>query len=74
MLTSESFDYSSIDSLKHFHGTHPEVMMSKIEAMDWTFEVDPTKKNFGLKAKLLYWIEKTLGLRVGEYKNYQLMR
>jgi len=64
VLTSESFDYSSIDSLKHFDGTHPEVMMSRIEAMDWKFEIDPTKKNFGLKAKVLYFIEKMFGWRV----------
>ena len=74
VLTSESFDYSSIDSLKHFHGTHPEVMTLRIEAMDWKFEVDPTKKNFGLKASVLYFIEKMFGWRVGEYKNYQLIR
>jgi hypothetical protein len=48
--------------------------MSRIEAMDWKFEVDPTKKNFGLKAKVLYFIEKMFGWRVGEYKNYQLIR
>ena len=74
MLKSDEFDYSGIDSLTHFDGTHPEVMMPRIEAMDWSFEVDPTKKNFGLKAKLLYWIEKNFGWRVGEYKNYQLIR
>ncbi len=74
VLKSDEFDYSGIDSLTHFDGTHPEVMMPRIEAMDWSFEVDPTKKNFGLKAKLLYWIEKNFGWRVGEYKNYQLIR
>jgi glycosyltransferase involved in cell wall biosynthesis len=74
VLKSESFDYSNIDSLKHFQGTHPAVMKTRIDAMDWKFEADPTKKKFGLKARVLYWIEKNLGWRVGEYKNYQLIR
>ncbi len=74
VLVNEEFDYSNIDSLKHFQGTHPEVMKPRIAAMDWQFQVDPTKKNFGFKAWLLHWIEKRVGWRVGEYKNYKKIR
>lgn len=74
VLVRDEFDYSNIDSLKHFDGTHPEVMMPRIKAMDWQFQVDPTKKNFGLKAWFLHWIEKSTGWRVGEYKNFKKIR
>jgi hypothetical protein len=49
-------------------------MQSRIAAMDWQFDIDPTKKNFGLKAGLLHWIEKLSGWRVGEYKNFIRIR
>ena len=74
VLLSDEFDYGGIDSLKHFEGSHPQVMQSRIVAMDWQFDIDPTKKNFGLKAGLLHWIEKLSGWRVGEYKNFIRIR
>ena len=66
----KEFDYSTIDSLKNFEGNHPKVMEKRIEQKNWDFNFDPTKKNFGLKSKLLYLLEKATGLRPGEYKNY----
>lgn len=74
VLGAEEFDYGSIDSLQHFTGTHPAVMQERIDRMDWTFDVDPTKKNFGMKARLLHWIEERTGWRVGEYKNFIRIR
>jgi len=74
VLCAEEFDYGSIDSLQHFTGTHPAVMHERIDRMDWTFDVDPTKKNFGLKARLLHWVEERTGWRVGEYKNFIRIR
>ena len=67
---SDEFDYSNIDSLVPFNGTHPNVMQDRIESVNWKFNFNPILKNFGLKARLLYWIEKKFGWRVGEYKNY----
>ena len=74
VLQTDSFDYSKIDSLKRFDGSHPAVMMPRVNAINWTFDVDPSQKNFGIKARFLYWIEKTFGWRVGEYKNYLLIK
>jgi len=37
VLGVEEFDYGTIDSLKHFQGTHPAVMQERIQRMDWTF-------------------------------------
>lgn len=66
----KDFDYTQIDSLKEFKGTHPEAMQKRIDKMNWSFTFDPSKKNFGLKTGLLYFIEKLTGWRPGEHKNY----
>jgi glycosyltransferase involved in cell wall biosynthesis len=72
--TAREFDYGNIDSLTRYTGTHPEVMKKRIEKQNWTFDHDITQKNFGFKAALLHWIEKVTGWRIGEYKNYRVMR
>lgn len=70
---TNQFDYSTIDSLSFFEGTHPKVMQERINKLNWKFDFDPTKKNFGLKTKMLHWIEKKSGWRIGEYKNYKII-
>lgn len=70
----DSFDYGTIDSLKKFEGTHPQVMKDRIEKANWSFDFDPTKKNFGLKARILHKIEDLIGWRIGEYKNYTIIK
>ncbi len=70
---TDRFDYSGIDSLAHFTGTHPQVMHQRIESRNWTFDVDPTQKKFSLLTRILYWIEKKSGWRIGEYKNFRLI-
>ncbi|MDD5506919.1 MAG: hypothetical protein PHD25_01140 [Bacteroidales bacterium] len=67
------FDYSSIDSLKHFNGSHPAVMKERIRSMNWEFACDPTKKKFGLLHRVLHGIERTTGWRIGEYRNYRVI-
>ncbi len=68
---NESFDYSQIDSLKPFTETHPLVMQKRISNINWQFDFDPSQKNFGIKTKILYLLEKWAGIRIGEYKNYK---
>lgn len=68
------FDYSIIDSIKPFTGTHPVVMQERIANMNWKFERDPKVKRFGLKKRFLYFIENRFGWRIGEYKNYILLK
>ena len=71
---SDEFDYSNIDSLIPFEQTHPAVMKNRVDNISWKFAMNPASKKFGIKAKLLYWIEKKFGWRVGEYKNYKLVK
>jgi hypothetical protein len=68
------YDYSNIDSLKVFDGSHPAVYANRIA----NYQQPP-----GLRAglfirqpikRLLFWFEKLSGWRIGEYKNYTLLR
>jgi hypothetical protein len=68
------FDYEqSFDSLARFEGTHPQVMKQRIEAKNWQINVDTSKIQMKLKYKLLFYIEKHLGIRLFEYRNYKLL-
>ncbi len=69
---SIEFDYSKIDSLTSFTGTHPAVMKNLIEKEDWNFNLDIKKKNFkNTKHRILYFIWKNFGWRPFEYSNYK---
>jgi len=67
------FDYSKIDSLKLFTGTHPAVMQARIEKMNWKFDFDPTQKKISFKNRVLNFMEKLTGRRWFEYKNYHII-
>ena len=69
---TDKFDYSQIDSLAKFTGTHPQVMQERIKKQNWKFDFDPTKKKWGMKMRFLMWVEKVFGKRIGEYRNYEL--
>lgn len=69
----EEFDYSKIDSLDLFKGTHPEVMKKRIAQQNWEFKFDPSQIKLSLKDKFLQSIERSTGWRPGEYKNYRLL-
>lgn len=74
IVKADEYDYKRLDILKIFHGAHPEVMKPRIEKMDWKFEYNPMQFKPTLKLKFLNFIEKLLGWRVGEYKNYNLIK
>ncbi|HRH67732.1 MAG TPA: glycosyltransferase family 2 protein [Bacteroidia bacterium] len=67
------FDYSGIDSIAHFTGTHPHAMNKRIREKNWTLSVDPTIKKLSLKSRFKMTVEKYTGWRIGEYKNYRLI-
>ncbi|MES2558565.1 MAG: glycosyltransferase family 2 protein [Bacteroidota bacterium] len=70
---ANAYDYSMIDSLQKFAGTHPGVMTERLKRMNWNFSWDVGKKKFKLKDWLLYAIEKRTGVRLFEYKNYKVI-
>jgi hypothetical protein len=67
----DEFDYSQIDSLEEFKGTHPQVFQKRVEAADWNFKFNQSQIKLSTKDKFLLFIEKTTGWKVGEYKNYK---
>lgn len=70
---ANAYDYSMIDSLQKFTGTHPTVMEERLKRMNWNFSWDVSKKKFKLKDWLLYTIEKGTGVRLFEYRNYEIL-
>ncbi|HTQ29524.1 MAG TPA: hypothetical protein VMI35_15420 [Puia sp.] len=70
---ASAFDYAGIDSLQRFEGTHPQLMQERVNKKNWTFDYDVTRKNFSLKNRLLYWIEKKTGKRLFNYENYRVI-
>jgi hypothetical protein len=67
------FDYSRIDSVAHFSGTHPLIMQERIKKAAWNPDIDLSKKNLSARYKILMWFEKLTGIRIGEYRNYRLI-
>ncbi|MEI6695811.1 MAG: glycosyltransferase family 2 protein [Bacteroidota bacterium] len=69
----EAFDYSSINSLTLFTATHPGVMKERLEKSNWKFDFDLSYKNYNLKDRFKLFVEKLIGYRIGEYKNYKIL-
>jgi glycosyltransferase involved in cell wall biosynthesis len=70
---NEAFDYNGIDTVDMFKGTHPQLMLKRINEKNWDFQPALNKKNIPFRKKVLYFIEKLSGYRLGEYKNYQIL-
>jgi hypothetical protein len=70
---TEEFDYSNIDLLEPYTGTHPKIMEERIEKADWRFDYDKSKVPVNFKYRFLFWIEKFTGWRVGENRNYRVV-
>ncbi|MEO6252941.1 MAG: glycosyltransferase family 2 protein [Ferruginibacter sp.] len=66
------FDYSNIDSVTVFTGTHPAVMQDLVSKEDWNFDMNVQQKNFkNTKHRLLYFLWRNFGWRPFEYSNYK---
>jgi hypothetical protein len=70
---ADEFDYSGIDSLVRFNDVHPSVMQQRIKNKNWQFNFDPTQKKISFKSRVLMFVERATGWRVGEYKNYKII-
>lgn len=69
----EEFDYTNIDSLARYRGTHPAVMRDRIARLNWPFEHDESRIRLSLKDRLLMAVARYTGWHVGEYRNYELI-
>ncbi|HWA32621.1 MAG TPA: hypothetical protein VG737_00755, partial [Cyclobacteriaceae bacterium] len=70
---AEEFDYSQIDALERFQGTHPQVMSNRLKRLHWTFDHDLSKNKLTVREKLKRLLSRIVGWRVGEYRNYKLV-
>ncbi|HAR20094.1 MAG TPA: glycosyl transferase [Cytophagales bacterium] len=69
----DKFRYNRREWLSIFEGTHPKVMQDRIEKMNWKFPYDANKIKIPLKERISFWLERKTGIRLGEYKNYDLI-
>jgi glycosyltransferase involved in cell wall biosynthesis len=73
MARSSEFDFSNVDSLSLFQGTHPQVMERRILRLNWKFDHDLSKNRLKPREVAKRLISRLVGYRVGEYKNYKLI-
>jgi hypothetical protein len=69
---TKEFDYSSIDALSCFTGTHPGVMEERIRRKNWSFEHDISFNKLSLRYRGKIFIKKYLGINT-YYENYRLV-
>jgi hypothetical protein len=70
------FDYSNADRLIAFKDTHPAVMQPRIKATNWKLDLNPQRiaGQMDTRRKILQFIEDLTGWRIGEYKNYKIIK
>lgn len=73
IAAAEEFDYSNIDLLDVYTGTHPTVFRERISHAHWDFKYDPARVKTNFKYKFLFRIEKLTGWRIGENRNYRVV-
>jgi glycosyltransferase involved in cell wall biosynthesis len=73
VVPAAEFDYSQVDSLQRFTGTHPAVLTARIRQQNWQYDHDMARNRYRLKDRLKHWLERATGYRLGEYRNYQLI-
>lgn len=77
--TDRAFDYGPLEHLRRFGGTHPAVMREWIAAKEWKAEdyrrPGTVHEHNRRSTRLLTWFEdRILHHRIGEYRNYVLLR
>jgi len=71
----DTFDFNTIaDVLAPFDESHPAVMAATIARQNWTFIEDPTRIDLSPRRLFLHRIEVLTGWRIGEYKNYKIVK
>lgn len=69
---AEVFDYSHIDALEKFPGSHPQVMHERIAKLNWKFDHDISMNRVSAKDKFKRLVKKLFGITIG-YKNYRII-
>lgn len=70
---AEEFDYSNIQSLKKYTGSHPRVMIERIDRMNWKFDYDLSYNKTSVKDLGKKFLRKAFGIDLN-YRNYILVK
>jgi len=73
-IKKENFVYSDAELIIPFKGAHPKVMESRIALKKWDFNPSLGNQNKSLKHRTKRFVEQLTGWRIGEYRNYKLIR
>ncbi|MCK9305284.1 MAG: hypothetical protein PHP30_01715 [Bacteroidales bacterium] len=73
LSAAEDFDYSDIDVLLPFKGTHPKVMQKRIAEKNWEFDRDISCNRYTIKERGKRFLRKYLKIDL-YYKNYIITR
>lgn len=74
---NENFNFKKFYGLKRFSDTHPNVMNEKVRMQNWRFNYKMNLTEWSLQdinCLLSDCIEKVFNYRIGEYKNYRLLK
>ncbi len=63
-----------VDRAVKFTGEHPALMQPKVRAQNWVYTYNPKKAVWKTKDRIMQPIEDILGFKIGEYKNYKLIK
>lgn len=72
--TGDNYRYKRIWGLKRFRETHPSVMIERIRAKNWNWDLENSPLEWSFKdAKkvILDWVERITGKRLFEYRSYR---
>jgi hypothetical protein len=69
---NDMYDYSTIDALSLFTGTHPGVMKERIEKKNWSFHHDISFNRISLRYRGKIFLKKYLGINT-YYENYKMI-
>lgn len=71
---NEKITTDSVDRVTKFTGQHPALMQARVQAQDWEYIYNPRNADWKLKDRFMQPVEDLLGFKIGEYKNYKLIK
>jgi hypothetical protein len=69
-----TFDYGNADKLIKFKDTHPAVMQKRIAASNWKLNLNAVNVKWTMRRRFLQTVELLTGWRIGEYRNYKIIK
>ena len=74
-MLARGFAYDPEEKVRPFDGTHPGPMRERVDRLDWPYQARRRWLRRGhLRVDLLDLFESATGVRIGEYKNFKLVR